>query len=63
MAGPLTSVPLEYVSELRRSTVRYKREDEPLQDGRWPYRMRMDESALPEDARPPASRLARSASA
>jgi hypothetical protein len=62
VAGPLAYVPLPYTSTRMYSTVRYKREDAPLPDGRWPYRMRTDEPAPPEDARPPARRSAPSAS-
>jgi hypothetical protein len=60
-AGPLAYVPLPVEGPLYTS-VRYKREDAPLPDGRWRYRMRTDEPAPPEGSRPPARWLARGAS-
>lgn len=57
IAGPLAYVPLPVVygpEQNGYTSVRYKREDAPLPDGRWPYRLRTDEPAPPEDARPAA---------
>jgi hypothetical protein len=56
IAGPLAYVPLpvHYGPEGQHgyTSVRYKRGDAPLDDGRWPYRLRTDDPAPPEDARP-----------
>jgi hypothetical protein len=60
VAGPLSTVPLP-VEGPQYTSVRYKREDAPLPDGRWPYRMRTDEPAPLEGSRPPAHWLARGA--
>ncbi|MFJ5143013.1 hypothetical protein [Streptomyces sp. NPDC088707] len=56
-AGPRAYEPVEIVwgppGREGSSSARYKRDDTPLPDGRWQYRLRTDDPAPPAGARPP----------